>query len=114
MFKKFLRNRKGAAMVEYALLVAGIAIVAVVAVSVLGHKTADLLGTAAAVIPGVNTDDNDSIQSGQLIETKLDQAGGSITLDIGQIVTNSETERLGNNMGYAPTELPTLVTQTNP
>jgi Flp pilus assembly pilin Flp len=113
MLKKFLRNRKGAAMVEYALLVAGIAIVAVVAVSLLGHKTADLLGTAAAVIPGVNTDDNDSITSGQLIETVVN-GNGDITLDINQIEANSGTERLGDNLGYDAGELPTLVVQTNP
>lgn len=113
MFKKFLRSRKGAVMVEYALLVAGIAIVSVVAVSVLGHKTSDLLGTAAAVIPGVNTDDNDSITSGQLIETALN-SGGDLSLDVATIENNSATERLGNNMGYTTGELPTLVVQTNP
>ncbi len=113
MLKNFMRSRKGAVMVEYALLVAGIAIVAVVAVSVLGHKTADLLGTAAAVIPGVNTDDNDAIASGQLIETNLN-ADTAITLDINQIEANSTTERLGNNLGYTVGDLPTLVIQTNP
>jgi len=111
--RKFLRNKKGAAMVEYALLVTGIAVVAVAAVSILGHKTSDLIGTAAAVIPGVNTDDNQPINSGELIETDLN-SDGALALDIQEIVSNSGTERLGDNLGYPTGELPTLVVQTNP
>jgi Flp pilus assembly pilin Flp len=107
-FLAFLRSKKGAAMVEYALLVAGIAIVAVAAVSVLGHKTSDLIGTSAAIIPGVSSDDNNPMSSGRIIETDTN-ASGNITLDVQQIVTNSNTERLGDNMGYDTGELPTLV-----
>lgn len=111
-FRKYVRSKKGAAMVEYALLVTGIAVVAVAAVSVLGHKTSDLIGTAAAVIPGVNTDDNQAISSGELIETGLN-SNGALALDIDAIEGNSDTERLGNNMGFPQGELPTLVIQTN-
>lgn len=111
--KKFLKSRKGAAMVEYALLVAGIAVVAVVAVSVLGHKTSDLLGTAAAIIPGVNTDDNGPIRSGELIET-TDANNGDIELDVADIIDNTGNERLGDNLGYAQGDLPGLVKQTTP
>jgi Flp pilus assembly pilin Flp len=111
--KKFLKSRKGAAMVEYALLVAGIAVVAVVAVSVLGHKTSDLLGTAAAILPGVNSEDNAPITAGQLIETSQN-GSGVIDLDIQEIVANQDTERLGNNLGYSVGELPNLVVQTTP
>ena len=107
-FLAFLRSKKGAAMVEYALLVAGIAIVAVAAVSVLGHKTSDLIGTSAAIIPGVSADDNNPMTSGRIIETDTN-ADGNITLDVQQITSNSNTERLGDNMGYDTGELPTLV-----
>lgn len=111
--RKLVRNRRGAAMVEYALLVAGIAVVAVAAVSILGHKTSDLIGTAAAVIPGVNPDDNDEITSGRLIETSPND-DGALAIDVNDIITNSGSERLGNNMGFTPGELPNLVIQTNP
>ena len=111
--RKFIRNKKGAAMVEYALLVAGIAVVAVAAVSVLGHKTSDLLGTAAAIIPGVNEDDNQSISSGELIETNTVGPNGSLAVDVETIVGNADTQRLGNNIGYADGALPDLVVQTN-
>lgn len=113
LLKKLLRNRKGAAMVEYALLVAGIAVVSVAAVSILGHKTSDLLGTAAAIIPGVSDFDNDEITSGRLIET-APNADGALSVDVQGIIDNSETERLGNNLGYDPGELPSLVIPTTP
>ena len=111
--QKYLRSKRGAAMVEYALLVAGIAVVAVSDVSILGHKTSDLIGTAAAVIPGVNPDDNDEITSGRLIETAPND-DGALALDVNDIISKSGSERLGNNMGFTPGELPNLVIQTNP
>lgn len=111
--RKLLRNKKGAVMVEYALLVAGIAVVVVAAVSVLGHKTSDLLGTAAAIIPGVNEDDNAAMASGALIETGPN-GDGALAVDVDQIFANSDTQRLGNNLGYPTDELPQLVVQTNP
>ena len=111
--RKLIRNKKGAAMVEYALLVTGIAVVAVAAVSILGHKTSDLIAIAAAIIPGVNIDDNDEIVSGALIET-APNAAGALAVDVDEIVARSLSERLGNNLGYTPGDLPRLVIQTNP
>lgn len=106
--RTFLRSKKGAAMVEYALLVAGIAIVALAAVSILGHKTSDLIGTSAAVLPGVSADDNAPMTSGRLVETDQNTSG-EIVLDIDQIVLNSGNERLGDNLGYDIGQLPDLV-----
>ena len=82
MLLKKLGNvrRKGQAMVEYALLVVCIAVVGAVAVSMLGHKTADTLGVAAAIMPGAHTDDNKPINTAQLIPTTLD-ANGNIVID---------------------------------
>ena len=112
--RKLIRNKKGAAMVEYALLVTGIAVVAVAAVSILGHKTSDLIGTAAAIIPGVNTDDNQSITSGELIEVDTVGPNGALAIDVNEIVANNNSERLGDNLGYPTGELPNLVVQSNP
>lgn len=108
LLRTFLRNKRGAALVEYALLVAGIAIVAVAAVSLLGHKTSDLIGTSATIIPGVSGDDNNPIASGRLIETDLN-ADGNIAVDVQGIIDESGNERLGNNLGYDAGELPDLV-----
>jgi Flp pilus assembly pilin Flp len=72
--------RKGQAMVEYALLVCCIAVVGAVAVSMLGHKTADTLAIAAAIMPGGHTDDNKPINTAQLMPTTIG-TDGSITID---------------------------------
>jgi pilus assembly protein Flp/PilA len=113
-FLNFLRSKKGAAMVEYALLVAGIAIVAVAAVSILGHKTSDLIATSATIIPGVDELDNQPIASGRLIETDQLGPGGEITVDIPDIVANSGTQRMGANIGDTSAVLDTLVVPINP
>ena len=55
LVRRLLRNKRGAALVEYALIVAGVALIAAAAVSVFGHKTSDMLATAAAVLPGAPT-----------------------------------------------------------
>ena len=46
------KNEKGAALVEYALIVAGVALIGAAVVSVFGHKVTDMLGMATAVLPG--------------------------------------------------------------
>src|SRR5438105_1771243 len=74
------KKRKGQAMVEYALLVVCVAVVGAVAVSMLGHKTADNLAIAAAIMPGGHTDDNNPIATAQVMPTKIG-SDGSIVID---------------------------------
>ena len=108
LIRTFLRSKKGAALVEYALLVAGIAIVAAAAVSLLGHKTSDLIGTSATIIPGVSGEDNNPISSGRLIETSVND-DGNIATDIQAILDKNGQERVGDNLGFDTGELPDLV-----
>jgi Flp pilus assembly pilin Flp len=96
---KLRRNRRGAALVEYALLIAGVALISAAAVSVFGHKTNDLVAAVAAVIPGAHADDNAPIDSGKLIETTAGASGDGIELDAATIEANSGTARLGVNVG---------------
>lgn len=97
--QQILKCKKGASMVEYALLVAGVALIGSASVSVFGHKTNDMIATTAAVMPGAHTDDNGPIVSGKLIETSNTQGGGTdIGLDINTIVANAGTTRLGTNL----------------
>lgn len=116
MLKRLFKNRKGAALVEYGLLIAGVALISAAGVSVFGHKTSDLIATVAAVIPGAHTDDNAAIISGKLIETTPDGvgAGGStgIALDFTTITGASGTSRLGTNIG-AGTFIESLVLEPN-
>ena len=93
-----LRNKKGQGLVEYALLIAGVALISAAAVSVFGHKTSDLIAAVATILPGAHSDDNNAITSGHLIETGPQAAGGAIQLDVTTISTNSGTDRLAGNV----------------
>lgn len=94
---KLLKNKKGSALVEYGLLIAGVALVGAAAVSIFGHKTTDLIGATAAVLPGAHDDDNGAIVSGKLIETEL-TANNEITIDGAAIGAAAGTARMGNNL----------------
>ena len=104
MFKKLLfRCRKGAALVEYGLLIGGVALICAAAVSIFGHKTSDIIGTVAAILPGAHTDDNQAMLSGHLIETATSNGADStpgIGLDFNGIAHSfTSTDRLGINVG---------------
>jgi hypothetical protein len=90
-------------MVEYALLVAGVALIGAASTSIFGHKTNDMIAMVAAVLPGAHADDNAPIVSGKIIETSPDVggAGAGIGLDVDTIIAASDgtQERLGNNVG---------------
>lgn len=73
-----VRNRRGQSLVEYGILIGGIAIVSLAAIAVLGHKTNDLLGTSAALLPAAHDDDAGAIFSGRLVQTTV--SNGSIKL----------------------------------
>ena len=78
VMRKLIRNRKGQGLVEYALIIAGVALIGTVGITMFGHKVADLIGTVAAILPGAHTDDNAPIVAGHLIETDNNGPGGSI------------------------------------
>jgi Flp pilus assembly pilin Flp len=112
--KKLIRNRKGQGLVEYALIIAGVALIGVVGITMFGHKVADLIGTVAAVLPGAHTDDNGPITAGQLVGTTVG-ADGAISVDTQSVTQSGNT--IGNNLLGAPTPAgPTgngLVTESN-
>lgn len=101
--RKFFSNKKGQGLVEYGLIIAGVALVCAAAIAIFGHKTSDLVAATAAVLPGAHADDNGPIVSAKLIETAADTAG-NLNLNMGDgtttgILANSDTPRLGNNFG---------------
>jgi pilus assembly protein Flp/PilA len=100
MIRKLVRDRKGQGLVEYALLVAGIAIISLAAISTLGHKTSDLMAAAAMMIPGAHQGDNAPITSGHLVETDAQGGltGNAIEVSSTQILANNGTDRLGTNL----------------
>jgi Flp pilus assembly pilin Flp len=119
MVKALVRDKKGAALVEYGLLIAGIALMGASAVSVFGHKTTDLMAAMAAILPGAHAEDNAAIVSGALIETTPGAVAAPIALDVTSIAANGGSERMGNNiLGVAANTgtnaLTNLVVEANP
>ena len=76
-----IRNRKGQGLVEYGILVGGVALVCLAAVAVLGHKTNDLISGVAGVLPGAHADDNAPIVSGKIVAT-TPNADGNLVLNV--------------------------------
>lgn len=58
------KSRKGQGLVEYILIVAAVAMITLVAVSVFGHKMADQYAVAAGMLPGAHSSDNQPIVTG--------------------------------------------------
>ena len=119
LMRRLRKNEKGAALVEYALIVAGVALIGAAAVSVFGHKVSDMLATAAAVLPGAHTDDNAPIVSGKTIETSpnapgFDQGNSAtgIGLDVNAITQGNGKARLNDSVG-GDGALGSLVLETN-
>ena len=88
--RKLLRNKKGQGLVEYGILVGGIALVALAATAILGHKTTDLIGTVAGALPGAHEEDNGAIVSGQLVNTTTSGQSGFVldTTNPGSFTSN--------------------------
>ena len=101
---KLLKNKKGSALVEYGLLIAGVALVGAAAVSVFGHKTNDMISSVATIMPGAHADDNGPIVSGKIIETTGADTG-QISVDTAAIATGTNTSRISNNLGVDITGL---------
>ena len=76
-----IRNRKGQGLVEYGILIGGVALVCLAAVAVLGHKTNDIVSVCAAVLPCAHQDDVGPIVSGKLVST-TQNASSQIVLDV--------------------------------
>ncbi len=95
---KFFRNRKGQGLVEYALIIAGVTLVAATGVTIFGHKVAGLINMVAVVLPGAHDDCNAPIVNGQLIETVAD-ANGNLVVDTATIAADKGTyQRLTGNL----------------
>ena len=79
MFRRIDRRRQG--LVEYGILVGGVALVCLAAVSLLGHQTNDIVSVVAGVLPGAHSDDNAPIVSGKIVAT-TQNASGNLVLDV--------------------------------
>jgi len=103
------RRERGAALAEYGLLVAGITMVSLVAVTMLGSKVGGLIGSVATLLPGAYFDQNAPVNVGQLLETRTEDTNGDgmkeVVIDSAGIAhdgggeVGSNVSRLGEGLG---------------
>lgn len=101
-----LRDQRGAALAEYGLLVAGITLVSLVAVSLLGSKVGGLVGSVASMLPSAVSSQNAPVAVGQLIETNTRDLDGDgqleVTLDAAGIADQGQgTNRMAGGLGVS-------------
>lgn len=79
MSKKFnsARNRRGQGLVEYIIIVAAVAMISLVAVSIFGHKVADQYAIGAGMLPGAHAEDNVPIATSEYAESVADANGNN-------------------------------------
>src|SRR5271169_2814504 len=102
MRKLRLSRKRGQGLVEYGLIICGVALVSAVAISEFGHKTSDLIAAVAVMLPGAHAGDNGPMVSGHLIET-TQNANGDIQLDVDTIAGikaggTANLNRMGANL----------------
>jgi Flp pilus assembly pilin Flp len=91
-----MKKRKGSVFIEYALLIGAVTLIAILAFSVLGHKTNDIVATGAALLPGAHAEDDLTFVSGSLVEFTSNNGDAEIdTSNIG----NADSNRLGDSIG---------------
>ena len=99
------RKKRGAALVEYGLLIAGVALVSAVGISLFGKKTNEMISVTAGVLPGANAADDAPVKSAGLIQTTT--ANGAHEIDFTQIGNQQNT--LGNVYGQTATDAENLI-----
>ena len=97
------RRQRGAALAEYGLLLAGLTLAAMVAVSVLGGKVGGMIASVATLLPGSTAQDNAPVQVGRLIETETTDANGDGVFEqtISRQALEQNAQRPSNRMGSA-------------
>lgn len=106
MSKQFAskKNRRGQGLVEYIIIVAAVALIALVAVSVFGHKVADQYAIGAGMLPGAHSEDNIPIATGGFADTQVNngaiQGNGQVSWD--SVTGNADGDgELENNVTAA-------------
>jgi hypothetical protein len=69
------KSRKGQGLLEYAFLIAGIAFISLLALSVFGHKLSDQYAVAAGMLPGAHDEDNLPVASQKFLGYEDDGSG---------------------------------------
>lgn len=98
------RSRRGQGLVEYIIIVAAVALISLVAVSVFGHKVADQYAIGAGMLPGAHTEDNLAIVTGEYAGFAENAAGDALIATGGvtwaDITGNTTAGEMDNNVVY--------------
>jgi len=101
--KSAAKTRRGQGLVEYIIIVAAVAMISLVSVSVFGHKVADQYAIGAGILPGAHGDDNVAIAGAQFAET--DATSGTNTgtgvVSWAGVIGSVEAGELQNNISAA-------------
>ena len=95
------RSRRGQGLVEYIIVVAAVALISLVAVSVFGHKVADQYAIGAGMLPGAHTEDNVAIVTGEYAGFTQNGDGNNIAtggVTWADITGNTTTGEMDNNV----------------
>lgn len=111
-----LRDRRGATLVEYALVSAGIVLVSLGAASLLSLKASEAITTNLASQPDAHPTDNAPLRGGAIVELRVDtdlnldnpfdpDTFNELQPDLQAIDLRAGTSRLSTNFGVAQPEL---------
>jgi Flp pilus assembly pilin Flp len=95
---KLFKNKKGQGLVEYAFIVAGVAFICLLALSVFGHKLSDQYAIMGGMLPGAHQGDNAPVASMAFLSTGTDAEGnqtGTGQVSWNQITGNAGTGGVG-------------------
>lgn len=99
--RKLIRNKKGQGLVEYAFIVAGVAFICLLALSIFGHKLSDQYAIMAGMLPGAHAVDNTPVASMAFLSTGTDVDGNQVgtgRVSWNEITGNVGTGGLNNNV----------------
>ena len=118
--KNMLKNKKGQGLAEYAVILVGVTVISLGALTTLGHNIGDLLAVTAASLPGSQPEWDQQVYVGELIELDVPALPNTngINLAVDDIDANitAGTNRLSENVsnGQFSTNWANLVYERTP
>lgn len=106
--RRSVQNRRGQGLIEYIIIIASVALICLVALSVFGHKVADQYAIGAGMLPGAHAEDNLAIATGGFAQTT--DNGGTFISGTGAV---SYADVTGNADGDGELENNVVVTGDN-
>ncbi len=95
------KNRRGQGLVEYIIIIASVALIVLVCVSIFGHKVADQYAIGAGMLPGAHAEDNAPIVTSEYAGFTQDADGNNVAngeVTWGAITGNATLGEMDNNV----------------